>query len=83
MPYENYKTVEEFHENCHFWGIIEQELRRRFQPNPWLFESGYRLFPQTQEFCFIYRNFDGSKHLCFDFSYHNGQSIFRFPPSPR
>ena len=82
MPYKNYLANEEFHEDCPFWGAIEREISRRYKPNPWIFKAAYRLFPDTQEYAFTYRNFDDSQHLHFDVVYKEGQLQFRFPPAP-
>lgn len=69
MPYENYLTEEDFRSRCDFWGAIENKLNEKFQPNPWIFNVGYRLYPQTHEYALTYQTFDGSKHLSFFVAY--------------
>lgn len=72
MPYETYPTEAAFRSQCEFWGAIENKLNALYQPNPWIFETGYRLLPGCHEYKLIYRNFDGSKKLSFTVLYENG-----------
>ena len=81
MPYKNYMTEEEFHNNCSYWGAVENELSRRYNPNPWLFKSGHLLCPQSKRYAFTYRNFDDSEHLHFEVSFDSEKPVFRFPGS--
>lgn len=77
MPYENYLTEDEFHDSCVFWARVENEIASRYNPNPWLFQSGCRPEPQENRYVFTYRNFDDSAHLTVEFSCKDGKTSFR------
>lgn len=84
MPYKNYMTEEEFHNNCIYWGAVENELSCRYNPNPWLFKSGHLLCPQSKRYAFTYRNFDDSEHLfCFVEEIASAKSVCVRPSSSR
>ena len=83
MPYETYLTEDDFRSQCDLWGAIEAKLNSLYQPNPWIFERGYRLLPGSQEYKFIYRNFDGSRKLSFTAVYERGTlSFHHFQDTP-
>ena len=62
-----YATEEEFRRDCSFWTTIEQRINQAYQPNPWIFDHGYRPIPQKERYLLTYRNFDRSetKTFCF------------------
>lgn len=73
MPFQTFFTEDEYQFYCPFWAHVNARLAELYQPNPWLFKSGYRLFPQDHQYLLTYRNFDDSQTITVKVSYSSGE----------
>ena len=81
MP-EFFNTLDDYERGCPFWAEISLILKEKYDPNPWIFKSAYRPYPQRHYYVLTFRNFDGSEELHFTYEYRDGQDFCSLCTSP-